>query len=84
MIRRIVATAFVIALAGCGGGRSDLEQLAADTCEALGDPSATLSDRSLTLYESTVTAIGLGYTEDELAGALRAECPDSVIVGGEG
>ena len=70
------------ALAGCGGG-SELRGLAAETCAVLADPGTSLEDSSLILFESTSAALDLGYTESEFADALRAECPDSVIIGGE-
>jgi hypothetical protein len=50
----------------------------------LANPETSLADSSLILFESTATAIELGYTEAEFAAELRAECPDSVIIGGEG
>ena len=71
-----------VALAGCGGN-SELRDLAADTCAVLADPGTSLEDSSLILFESTSTALDLGYTESEFADALRAECPTSVIIGGE-
>ncbi|MEX1208514.1 MAG: hypothetical protein WD652_02250 [Acidimicrobiia bacterium] len=72
----------LLVLAGCGGS-SELRDLAADTCEVLADPDTSLEDSSLILFESTSAALNLGYTESEFADALRAECPDSVIIGGE-
>jgi hypothetical protein len=71
-----------VALAGCGGS-SELRDLAADTCAVLADPGTSLEDSSLILFESTSAALDLGYTESEFADALRAECPASVIIGGE-
>ena len=71
-----------LALAGCGGG-SELRDLAADTCAVLADPGTPAEESSLVLFESTSTALDLGYSESEFAEALRAECPDSVIIGGE-
>ncbi|MDP2622359.1 MAG: hypothetical protein Q8Q29_01005 [Actinomycetota bacterium] len=83
MRRGLIAVACAVALAACGGG-SELSDLAAETCAVLADPETSLADSSLILFESTATAIGLGYTEAEFAAALRAECPDSVIIGGDG
>jgi hypothetical protein len=81
--RRIVgAILAVLALGACGGG-SELRELAADTCAVLADPGTSLEDSSLILFESTSTALDLGYTEGEFADALRAECAESVIIGGE-
>lgn len=83
MTRRLAGLVVLAAtLGGCGGG-SELSDLAADTCAVLADPGTSVEDSSLILFESTSTALDLGYTESEFADALRAECPDSVIIGGE-
>jgi hypothetical protein len=73
----------VLVLVGCGGERSDLLELADETCVVLADPETTLADASLVLFESTSTALDLGYTEEEFTEALRKACPVSVIIGGD-
>jgi hypothetical protein len=83
MRRALIAVGCAFALAACGGA-SELSDLAAETCAVLANPETSLADSSLILLESTATAIELGYTEAEFAAELRAECPDSVIIGGEG
>ena len=83
MRRALIAVGCAFALAACGGA-SELSDLAAETCAMLANPETSLADSSLILFESTATAIELGYTEAEFAAELRAECPDSVIIGGEG
>lgn len=83
MRRALIAVGCAFALAAAGGA-SELSDLAAETCAVLANPETSLADSSLILFESTATAIELGYTEAEFAAELRAECPDSVIIGGEG
>jgi hypothetical protein len=76
-------TVTVLVLVGCGGDRSELLELADETCVVLANPETTLADASLVLFESTSTALELGYTEEEFAEELRKACPASVIIGGE-
>ena len=80
-MRRRLAAALVL-VAACGGGSSDLQVLAAETCAVLADPETSPAARSLIVHESTTEAIELGYTEEDFAAALREECPGSVIIGG--
>jgi hypothetical protein len=73
----------MVLVAACGGGSSDLQDLAADTCAVLADPETSLAARSLIVFESTTEAIEIGYTEEDFAEALREECAESVIIGGD-
>ena len=81
-MRRRLAAALVL-VAACGGGSSDLQDLATETCGVLADPETSLAARSLIVFESTSEAIEMGYTEEAFAEALREECPGSVIIGGD-
>jgi len=80
-VRRRLVAALVI-VSACGGG-SELADLAVETCAVLADPGTSVAARSLVVFEATTEAIQMGYTEEEFADALREECGDSVIVGGE-
>ena len=73
----------MVFVAACGGGSSDLQDLAVETCAVLADPETSLAARSLIVFESATEAIEIGYTEEDFAEALREECAESVIIGGD-